>query len=262
MSLAQGGVTINPHRCSQISGFRLDRLKRLSQLERWHFWFVGRQQLVNDYLKSLKHGLQRVLEVGCGTGQMVETLLQQGHQIVGLDLRPEGIMEVRKKFPYSHMIQADAHCLPLKSGAFDLVFLLDVLEHVDDKVVLSEIQRVLRGGGHAIITVPAMSWLWSFRDADAGHLRRYSSKQISHLLISNMLEIIDLRFYQCFLLPFVMLSRLCDRQSHQCRDMEERPAPLFNKILTWINKLEVKLGRCISWPWGSSLMMYCRKRIS
>ena len=48
------------------SGFRGDRLQRLSEIEQWHFWFAGRRELIGSLLKRHLAPCQRVLDVGCG----------------------------------------------------------------------------------------------------------------------------------------------------------------------------------------------------
>ncbi|MEW6231240.1 MAG: class I SAM-dependent methyltransferase [Chloroflexota bacterium] len=240
--------------------FSPDRLSRLSQLERWHFWFVGRRALIERLLNRYLNGKdQFVLDLGCGTGLMLETLMRRGYRVVGLDLRPEGLYTTRQRLPHSWLLQADTSHLPLKEEAFGVVTLLDVLEHVDDGVLLSEIYRVMQPGGWAVITVPAMPWLWSYRDEAAGHLRRYTRQQLGRMLANAHLHVQEIRYYQCLLLPLVVITRLFGRRGPAMRDLEERPLSTFNTVMTWINRIEARLSDVISWPWGSSLVVTCRR---
>lgn len=240
--------------------FKIDRLSRLSQIERRHFWFVGRRVLIDQLLnRYLGNKAQLVLELGCGTGLMVEILMGRGYHVVGLDQRTEGLYAIHKALPQSWLLQAEATRLPLKENAFDAVMLLDVLEHVDDRILISEIHRVLRPGGLAVITVPAMPWLWSFRDEAAGHLRRYTRRQLTGLLNAAQFQILKIRYYQCLLFPLVAISRLFGRRCSGTRDFEDLPFSVLNTVLTWINKLETRAGNMIPWPWGSSLVAICRR---
>lgn len=240
--------------------FKIDRLSRLSQIELRHFWFVGRRVLLDQLLnRFLGNKAQQVLDLGCGTGLMVDILMRQGHHVVGLDLRPEGLSAIHKALPQSWLLQAEATRLPLKENTFDAVMLLDVLEHVDDRLLLAEVRRVLRPGGVAVITVPAMPWLWSYRDEAAGHLRRYTRRQLTGLLDGAQFQLLKISYYQCLLFPLVLVTRLSGRKGPGMRDLEDLPFPALNTVMTWINKLEVRLSDIISWPWGSSLVAVCRR---
>jgi hypothetical protein len=133
-----------------------------------------------------------------------------------------------------------------------------VLEHVDDEAALEEIVRVVRPGGAVIVSVPAMPWLWSYRDVDAGHQRRYVRRGLLKLLRKSRLEVHRLNYFQCLLFPLVM-TRVVSRKGRAARDREDAPAPLVNSVLSVISRLEVRLSRVVSWPFGSSLVAVCRK---
>lgn len=239
--------------------FSSERLSRLSQLERWHFWFVGRRALIDRLLNRYMDKSQLILDLGCGTGLTLEILVRQGCRAVGLDLRPEGLSSTRQALPHSWLVQGEATHLPFEENIFGAVLLLDVLEHVDDQALLGEVHRVLRPGGLAVITAPALPWLWSYRDDAAGHLRRYTHQQLFHLLTHAQFQVQEMRYYQCLLLPLMVITRLLGRRSPQLRDWEEQPRAIFNMIMTWINRVEARLSDVVSWPWGSSLVGICRK---
>lgn len=241
--------------------FSVKRLSRLSHIERRHFWFVGRRALIARLLKRyLGDQAQLILDLGCGTGFMLEILMQLGHRVIGLDQRPEGLRAVNRVLPQSWLLQAEATRLPLIENAFDAVMLLDVLEHADDQKLLAEVRRVLRPGGLALITVPALPWLWSYRDKDAGHLRRYTLRQLTSLLSGEKFQVLEISYYQFLLFPIILVFRLFGKKGQVWRDFEDLQIPVLNKVLTWINVLEAKLGMIVPWPWGSSLVVVCRRR--
>jgi SAM-dependent methyltransferase len=240
--------------------FPAARLFRLAEIERWHFWFVARRHLVDGLLKiACPRGVGRLLDVGCGTGTNATMLRAHGRRVVCVDYRPEGLnAAARGQRGDAVFVQASATHLPFVDGAYDAVTALDVLEHVDDKAALEEIRRVLRPGGSLLITVPAMPCLWSVRDDEAGHLRRYRRRMLIGMVSSCRLELQRVTYYQCFLFPLVLV-RVLRRKSAAARDYEEQPRPLLNRVLCWINRVEVGLTRFISWPFGSSLVAVCRR---
>jgi len=241
-------------------GLPPDRLGRLSRAEGWHFWFVGRRALVDQLLgRYLPPDGRPLLDLGCGTGLQLRELSVRGYRMLGVDVRPEGLMETRAALPGARVLRGSATKLPLADHSLGGVLLLDVLEHVDDGAALAEVRRVLRPGGAAVITVPALPFLWSHRDEAAGHLRRYTRRGLSRAVSLAGLELMELRFYQFLLFPVVLLSRLVGRWSAGMERVEERPGAPLNALLARIARLDASLGRVIPWPWGSSLVAVCRK---
>ncbi len=95
-----------------------------------------------------------VLDIGCGAGSVSGVLVQEGHEVVGLDIVVEAVERARGRG-----IDARAHDLndrlPFADDAFDVVIALDIFEHVfDPRALLGEVKRVLRPNGYAIIMVP------------------------------------------------------------------------------------------------------------
>ena len=241
--------------------FTAERLARLKDLEVWHFWFHGRRILVNELMsRESIEGHPLHLEIGCGTGQTAKEMSERGHRVVAVDLRPEGLEAVRRANPSVILVRADATNLPFRRESFDLVTALDVLEHVDDSAALDELRAVIRPTGRLILSVPAMPWLWSARDVDAGHMRRYTPRLLRAALLRAHLGIVALRYYQFLLFPLVVVSRLLGKGSRglEARDREEMRIPVLNKILGWLNGAEAVVAARVSLPWGSSLVAVCR----
>ena len=88
-----------------------------------------------------------------------------------------------------HPICGDLMRLPYKAESFDIVSALDVLEHIrDDELAVSEISRILRRNGIAIITVPHRMKYYSQQDRLIGHYKRYEIDQITNLFEKYNLE--------------------------------------------------------------------------
>jgi len=240
-------------------GFTAQRLERLEAIEDWHFWFVGRRAMVDDLLHTYASPPGLHLDLGCGTGHMLQTMTRRGVRAIGVDMRPEGLVATRRVNPDAILVRADATLLPFRAGSFDSVTVLDVLEHVDEDALLSGIRTVLHPGGAAVLTVPAMPWLWSWRDDEAGHLRRYTRPALAQALTRAGFDVVVMRYYQCVLFPLVVVSRLIGRRNSATRDIEERRIPLANFLFSWINTIEARLGRHVALPWGSSLVAVCAR---
>jgi SAM-dependent methyltransferase len=244
------------------SGFSLLRLERLAQLERWHFWFTGRRLLVDSLLTARVAPAQTpglLLDLGCGTGFELRRLGHLGYEVVGLDLRPEGLVATRASDRQIPLLQARAPVLPLADGSLGGVLLLDVAEHLESVPLLAELRRALRPGGFGILTVPALPWLWSYRDEAAGHLRRYTRDQLLAALEQAGFRVERVAYFQFLLLPLVMVTRLLGRRGPALRDLEERPLPVLNSALAVISRLDAAVASRVSWPWGSSLVAVFRK---
>lgn len=240
--------------------FRADRLATLEEIEQEHFWFRGRLVLVEALLdRHVPRAGALVLDLGCGSGSLLDVLERRGHRTIGMDVRPEGLARAHERHPEALLVQAEADRLPLRDGVLDAVVALDVLEHVDDAAALREVARVLRPGGVLIASVPAVPWLWSFRDEDAGHLRRYSRRGLELELAAAGLVTAELRRYQFFLFPLVAAARVAGRRGPRVRDAEDRPSARVNRALGAVNRLDARLGARVTWPWGTSLVVAARR---
>lgn len=241
--------------------FSEERLRRLEAIEGWHFWFRGRRILVDELMGREhidRHPLH--LELGCGTGRMAAEMSRRGHRVVAVDLRLDALESARRSNPGAMLVRSDATHLPFRPGTFDLATALDVLEHVDDEAALTELRAVLRPNGRAILSVPAMPWLWSARDVDAGHLRRYTPKLLRASLHRARFAVVALRYYQSLLFPLVVISRLLGKRTQglRARDREEINFPVLNRLFGWVNGAEAMISARVALPWGSSLIAVCR----
>jgi SAM-dependent methyltransferase len=104
--------------------------------------------------------------------------------------------------------QFDAtHPMPFDDNSFDAVTTLDVIEHnQDDLAILADSFRVLKPGGHMIITVPALMWLWSHND-DINAIRRYPAKTKQKLAQTSF--VVRRVTYNAFIFPWQLPSFCC-----------------------------------------------------
>jgi SAM-dependent methyltransferase len=151
---------------------------RLFAIEQRHAWFRARREMIGqlaaDVTRDLPAGY-RVLEVGCGTGsvlQELERVCARG-QVIGMDKFAEGLDFARQRTSCP-LVVGDAHDPPF-GAEFAVVGLFDVLEHLaEDESVLTRMGELLLPGGALLLTVPADPSLWSYFDESAHHQRRYT----------------------------------------------------------------------------------------
>ena len=149
----------------------------MHRLERDHWWFRGKRAAIAALLDragvSPPGPRDLVVDVGCGTGAILERF-GAGATAVGIDDHEDALRHAREK-SRALLARSDARALPFRTASVDRVFLLDVAEHVpEDGAVFSEIRRVLKPTGLAVVHVPAHPRMWSPHDEAMHHVRRYT----------------------------------------------------------------------------------------
>jgi ubiquinone/menaquinone biosynthesis C-methylase UbiE len=127
-----------------------------AQVEQHHWWFTGRRKLFARIIQQL--GIPTAaptLDVGTSVGTNLRMLRDSGFSdVVGLDFSDEAARWCAEK-GLGTVRKGDITAMPFEDESFSLVLATDIIEHVDDdRRALSEIRRVLKPGGHVLITVP------------------------------------------------------------------------------------------------------------
>src|SRR3990167_8814686 len=172
-----------------------------AKVEATHWWFMGRRRLFGSIIK--KFGLLdnvNILDIGTSTGTNLRMLRELGFRnIKGLDLHDAAIQWCAEK-KLGHVHKGDICNMPFPSNVFELILATDIIEHVDnDTTALTEIERVMKRGGRAIITVPAFQSLWGLQDIVSHHKRRYRKSDLICKLKTSGL-VMDEVFYFNYLL--------------------------------------------------------------
>lgn len=111
-----------------------------------------RQEYVLGALRKLKIQNARILEVGCGTGWLVERLLEFGN-VDATDLAADVVARAQKRIPQARFFGGDFLSLPFPEEHYDAVVTLEAFAHVPDRsAFINRIFGVLRPGGYLILT--------------------------------------------------------------------------------------------------------------
>lgn len=145
-----------------------------------HPWETSRVEAIDNLVRRAGAGWQRLLDVGCGDGYLVQELSQRlgVEEAIGLDIHLTE--EMASQLSSGSRVRFVRSLKELEAGTADLILLLDVLEHVEDpRTLLEELARErLAPGGTLLITVPAFQSLFTQHDVALQHLRRYSREQL------------------------------------------------------------------------------------
>ena len=135
---------------------------------------LRRFAILDEAQRAIARGVDRALEIGCGTGRLLATL--EARSVIGVDV--SAALLVRAKARRLVVARADAHALPFADGSFDAVLAGNaVFRYLDAARALAECARVLRGGGRlAVHQYAAHPWsprrpFGKLLDGHPGHLR-------------------------------------------------------------------------------------------
>jgi SAM-dependent methyltransferase len=234
--------------------------KDLYDQEEKHWWHIAKRKIVLSFAKKyLKTRNNMILDIGCGAGKNLENLKLLG-KVWGVDSSYEAIKFCKIR-GLKNVKLGKVEKLTFPNNSFNLITLLDVLEHVDDKKALSEVKRVLRKKSYVIITVPAYPSLWSKWDENLRHKRRYKKQGLKKLLESGGFKIINLSFMHSYLLPWHLLIRpiksLLQANEYSSDFNLDNPFwGLIGKIVTQVERPFVTRGLV---PFGLSLIVVAQK---
>jgi SAM-dependent methyltransferase len=238
-------------------------------LEDKHWWFVGRRRLLLKLLGRVfrpadSDARREILDVGCGTGTMLQHLSAYGNT-TGADADAEAVYFCRKR-GLENVLQLTDATLPFEPGSFDLVTVLDVLEHIDDDLgMLREVFRVLKPDGLLLATVPAYRFLWGPQDEISLHKRRYRAKELKARLEQAGFSLLKLSYFNTFLFPFIAAIRLGRKivpgpPAELKSDFTLTKAGFLNQLLASIFSWERHLITRFDLPFGVSIVALARKK--
>jgi SAM-dependent methyltransferase len=233
-------------------------------VERTHWWFLARREIVLAMVERLVPAGGSVLDVGCGTGFVLERLRER-FQASGLEPSPIALEECRKR-GLDQVRPGSAEDLSAVAGRrFDAVLFLDVLEHLDDDVAaLCRARDVLAPDGVVLVTVPAFRFLWSQHDVANQHRRRYTQPELEQLLRRSGFILERASYFNMYLFPLALAQRWTARAlgSGAAAGLRVPPAPvnrLMRRIFESEKNLLVRARGHRGLPFGVSVLAVGRR---
>lgn len=229
---------------------------RMAELDSRHWWYRARRAVLARVIETRARppAGARILEIGCGTGHNLDMLSRYGTvDAVEMDDAARAVASERLGRPA--LMATLPELEGVERGAYDLVAVLDVLEHVEeDRASLVSIAERLKPGGRILLTVPAHPWMWSAHDVVNHHKRRYTKKGLRAVIEAAGLEVELLSWFNSLLFPLAAAARLAGRVTGS-KDSDDRlpPAPV-NRAFEFLFGLErYAVGR-VPLPPGVSLV--------
>lgn len=229
-----------------------DSLEMIEGLGAYNRW-------VYDLLKP--HVAGRVLEVGCGTGNITRYLAESADEVVGVDPVARFIDRFRERFSgigkvSSHRCTlADLAKPEAEADCFDTAVSCNVFEHIDDHVgALKQVADHLRPGGKAVIFVPAGPMAFGRLDKELGHYRRYTVATLRRAMEDAGLEWVEGRYSNAVGLFGWWFNSVVLKKTTVPGDQ----AVWFNKLVPVLRMIE----KVIRPPFGQSVVGVARKPLS
>lgn len=233
----------------------------MEQYEDRHWWFIGRRRIVKSILDRFfkENRSSRILEIGCGTGGNLALLSSYG-QLTAVELNDDAIASATQR----NVCPVLKGCLPEPlpiTGNFDLICMLDVLEHIDkDTDSLAKVTTHMQSDGLLLITVPAYMFLWSSHDDIHHHKRRYTKSQLEKLIGNSGLKVVYSTYFNTLLFPLAYAAKLMNGLGGRNRSLGVAlPSAPVNRVLLRIFQLEIPLLKQVSLPFGVSVLIIARK---
>jgi SAM-dependent methyltransferase len=245
----------------------LSEISDVSMADEWyavagpdHFWIQWRFEVFKKHFDSMIPKNARILEIGCGNGQFRDQLETLGYTVDGCDLNMYSLNLANKgkgRLMYYNIYDLSTELL----GSYDLIVLLDVIEHIDDDTAFIETaKKHLKPTGNLLINVPCYAHLFSKYDKQAGHVRRYSKKTLRLMAKNCGLVEEKLIMWGILLYPLAVLRKFYLRgvkMENVIKAGFKPPSKLMNTLLAKYSKFETVFGNKIL-P-GSSILALFRK---
>lgn len=219
----------------------LHTLEVIAKADRFNKWMYD----------QFKHQLKgEILEIGSGIGNISQLVIEESRFITLSDYNDEYCESLSKKFSQYSNVRGVMRIDLLDPNfenkyfvhkeRFDSIFLLNVIEHIeDDLIAVKNCYYLLKSGGHLILLAPAYSWLYCTFDKQLGHYRRYSLKQLKDLLKKGAFGILKGDYFNFTgIAGWILFGKIMNKKMLGNGEMSA-----FNKIVPLAKAVDKILGR-------------------
>ena len=224
-------------------------LKAISRANRFNYWMY---QQIEPYIKG------DVLEIGSGIGN-ISAFIRTDGAVTLSDVSARYRDLLLEHYPDRQVIELDLVHPDFNStyehllASFDVVFALNVVEHVeDDHRALLNMSALLKKGGVMVVLVPACQALYNRFDESLGHYRRYTLQTLQSAMTAQ-LQVVQSHYFNAMgIAPWFIFGRLLGQTV-----IGETNMVLYNAITPLAKWIDAVLLRKI----GLSAIVACRKSV-
>lgn len=222
-------------------------LEAMSFAKNYHNW------IIDEFKKYLG---KNAAEVGAGNGNFTEMVMEHVDHLVAFEPSENMYSLLKKRFAENKRIEIingtfgrNYHRI---EGCFDSIIYVNVLEHVEnDEKELFDVHKKLVYGGHALIFVPAFSFLYSDFDKKLGHFRRYYKQDFEKFSCNIGFKIVKIKYIDFVgIVPWYIFFVLLKNQ------LTTKKVLLYDRLVIPVMQ---KIEKLIIPPAGKNLLVAMKK---
>ena len=224
-------------------------LEVLADLPNYYGWIAD---LFRPWVKGC------TMEIGTGIGTITRHIFDKADELILVEpsahltqLLPTAIAESKKVTIHNQMLETHLPGMPDESC--DTVVMVNVLEHIeDDGEALQSLFRVLKPGGHLLLFVPALQFLFSELDRKHGHFRRYHLAPLEFKLNGHGFRIREKRYFDfAGVLPWWLINTVGKKT-----DFNSAMAVTYDRYIVPVTRF---MERWISPPFGKNILIIAER---